>query len=295
MPDIARPAGPRPVASILVTGATGNLGREVVARLQARDAHVRRFVRPAADFDQDPNIETATGDLTDRVTVRAALAGVETLVLIWPLLEAAPARVVMEELAETAPRIVYVSSTAIDDDAPRQSDPIVQTHKDMETMLADAGLRPRVLRSDTLASNVRGWTAQLRAGDIVTGPDIARTAVVDERDVADAIVAAALTNPTQLDRGPYLLTGPELLSRADLVETLGSALRRRLHFDAVPVDLARTRMLTDGRPAALVEALISASRYRPESTLVTDHVERLTGRPATTFARWALDHVADFR
>ncbi|MGW4501349.1 hypothetical protein ACWENR_22385 [Micromonospora sp. NPDC004336] len=44
-----------------------------------------------------------------------------------------------------------------------------------------------------------------------------------------------------------------------------------------------------------MEALISASLHRPESNLITDHVERLTGRPAGTFARWAADHAAEFR
>jgi len=190
---------------------------------------------------------------------------------------------------------VYLSSSAIDDHNADQSDPIVQIHADMEALLQGAGLRPVVLRSDTLASNVRGWAAQLRAGDVVAGPDIARTAVVDERDVADAAVAVLLAHHARLDHGPHLLTGPELLSRADQVARLASALGRRLRFDAVPAELARAHMLADGRPRALVEALISASLHRPESRLVTDHVERLTGRPAGTFARWAVDHAAEFR
>ncbi|MEU9478069.1 hypothetical protein [Streptomyces sp. NPDC048191] len=167
-------------------------------------------------------------------------------------------------------------------------------HEEMEALLRDAGLRPIVLCSDTLASNTRGWIPQVRAGDVVSGPDIARTAVVDERDVADAVVAALLDHHGQLDHGPHLLTGPEVLSRADQVALLGAALRRRLRFQAVSADLARSRMLTDGRPERLVEALIAASLRRPESHRTTDHVERLTGRPAGTFARWAVDHAVEF-
>lgn len=150
------------------------------------------------------------------------------------------------------------------------------------------------LRSDTLASNARGWAAQLRAGDVVSGPDMVRTAVVDERDVADAAVAALLTHHDQLDQGLYELTGPEILSRADQVAHLGAALGRRLRFQALPADLARSRMLANGRPEPLVEALIAASVWRQESNRTTDHVERLTGRPAGTFARWAVDHAAEF-
>jgi len=294
MPDTHHPTGPHRSASILVTGATGNLGREVVQRLRARGAHVRRLVRHRTGADH--GVESTVGDLTDPTVFRAALLDVDAVLLIWPLLDSAPAHDLVAELVAAAPRVVYVSSTAIDDAAARQSDPIVQVHADMEVLLRDAGLRPVLLRSDTLASNARGWAAQVRAGDVIAGPDVAPTAVVDERDVADAAVAVLLAPPhAQLGPDPYLLTGPEVLSRADQVARLGAALRRRLSFQALPPDLARSRMLADGRPERLVEALLAASAHRPDSHRVTDHVERLTGRPAGTFARWAVDHVAEFR
>ncbi|TDD49946.1 NAD(P)H-binding protein [Saccharopolyspora elongata] len=273
--------------SVLVTGATGNLGREVVDRLRTRGVRVRCLSRRPLQ-----GVESVRGDLTDPAVVRSALGGVDAVLLMWPLLDATPAHDLVAELAAAAPRVVYVSSTAIDDEAARQSDPIVQVHSDVEALLGDSGLRWVALRSDTLASNARGWAAQLKAGDVVSGPDIARTAVVDERDVADAAAAVLLADDDQ--RGPYVLTGPEILGRADQVALLGAALGRRLRFEAVPRDLARSRMLADGRPEHLVEALVAASVHRPESRLITDHVERLTGRPPGTFGRWAVDHAADF-
>ncbi|MFG2020748.1 SDR family oxidoreductase [Actinomadura geliboluensis] len=287
MPDADRPASPRLRPTILVTGATGNLGREVAGRLRARGVRVLGLTRR-------PTAGAVVGDLTDRASVRAALDGVDAVFLIWPLLDSAPAHGLVAELAAAEPRVVYLSSTAVDDRAARQSDPIVQVHADMEGLLHNAGLRPVVLRSDTLATNTRGWVPQLRAGDVVSGPDVARTAVVDERDVADAAAAVLLGGHDPSGHGPYLLTGPEVLSRAEQVERLGAALGRRLRFAAVPADAARARMLADGRPAPLVEALIAASVRRPASELTTDHVERLTGRPARSFTEWALDHAAEF-
>lgn len=293
MPDINRPTGTHHRASILVIGAAGNLGSEVVDRLQAHGARVRCLVRRQTGPRSAG--ETVVGDLTDPTVFRAALVGIDAVFLIWPLLDSAPAHKVVAELVAAAPRVVYVSSTAIDDETTRQSDPIVQVHADMEVLLHDAGLRPVVLRSDTLASNALGWVAQLRAGNVISGSDIARTAVVDERDVADAAVAVLLRpHHAQPGHSPYVLTGPEVLSRADQVAQLGAALRRRLTFQSLPTDLARSRMLADGRPERLVEALLAASVCRPESDRITDHVERLTGRPAGTFARWAVDHVAAF-
>jgi uncharacterized protein YbjT (DUF2867 family) len=281
-----------PESTILVTGATGHVGRELVPLLLAGGARVRRLTRNAAD-PGPAGAETVVGDLTDPAAVRAALRGVAAVFLIWPLLDAGPAGALVTEIAAAAPRVVYVSSTAVDDAAARQSDPIVQVHADMEARLRAAGLRPTALRSDTLASNVRGWVAQLAAGDIVSGPDIAPTAVVDERDVAAAAAAVLLGYGDHAGPGPYLLTGPEVLSRAEQVGILGRALRRPLRFEAVPLELARARMLADGRPVALVDALLAASTNRRPSMLVTDHVERLTGRPAGDFAQWAADHAGD--
>jgi uncharacterized protein YbjT (DUF2867 family) len=228
--------------------------------------------------------------------VRESLRGVDTVFLVWPILDTSRADAVLNELTGTDRRVVYLSSSAVDDDRVHQTDPIVQVHADMERLLNGSGLWPLVLRSDTLASNVRGWVAQLRAGDVVTGPDIAPTAVVDERDVADAAVTLLLGHDdNNRDNDPYVLTGPEVLSRADLVAHLGAALGRDLRFEAVSAVLAEQKMLADGRPVELVRALVAASMHRPESNRVTDTVQRLTGRPARTFAQWATDHAVEFR
>lgn len=285
------PGARRP--TVLVTGASGNLGQEVVDRLVDREVRVRGLRRrPAAER---PGVEWVVGDLTRRADLRAALTGVDALLLIWPLLDSGPAAGVVAELAARPARVVYLSSTAVDESRPRQSDPIVQVHADMEMLLRRSGLRPVVLRSDTLASNARGWIPQLRLGDDVSGPDIVRTPVVDERDVADAVVAALLAPAGELDDDPYLLTGPESLTRAEQVARLGAALHRPLRFRPLPTELARARMLADGRPGPLVEALIDASLHRPASTRVTADVERLTGRPPRAFSAWAADRAAEFR
>ncbi|MGI5487112.1 NAD(P)H-binding protein [Microtetraspora malaysiensis] len=293
MTEILRPERAPETSSILVTGAAGNLGREIVSRLHACGVRVRGLDRHPVNVR--PGVESVVGDVTDADVLRASLVGVDAVLLMWPLLDSAPARAILPELTGAAPRVVYLSSSAVDDHRARQTDPIVQVHADMEALLEDAGLRPVVLRSDTLASNARGWAAQLRAGDVVAGPEIARTAVVDERDVAAAAVTALLADGDRLGRGPHVLTGPEVLSRADQVAHLGTALGRRLRFEAVPADLARSQMLADGRPAALVEALVAAAKHRPDSDRVTDTVERLTGRRPGTFAQWAADHAPEFR
>ncbi|WP_237532892.1 hypothetical protein [Streptomyces sp. SID8352] len=180
----------------------------------------------------------------------------------------------------------------MDDDAARQSDPIVQVHADMEVLLRDAGLRPVVLRSDTLASNVRGWTAQLRVGDVIAGVDTARTAVVDESDVADA-AAAVLLAPHHAQRAPapYLLTGPEVLGRADQVARLGDALGRRLSFTALPAGPARSRPVPHarGRPSRAVGGGADRRLGAPTGVEARHRSRRAADRPPGPHVR-AMGH-----
>ncbi|MEU9478070.1 NAD(P)H-binding protein [Streptomyces sp. NPDC048191] len=113
MPDVTGPTGSPGRPSILVTGATGNLGREVVDRLRGHGALVRCLVRD--EGGPRPGVERVVGDLADPAAVRAALGGIDAVFLIWPLLDSAPARGLVAELIATAPRVVYLSSTAVDD------------------------------------------------------------------------------------------------------------------------------------------------------------------------------------
>lgn len=296
----------RGVTTILVTGATGNVGREVVARLAAAGVSVRTLVRDARRAPE--GVEAVEGDLAVPATLEPALAGVEAVFLIWPFLTAEGAPPVLDVLERHVRRVVYLSSSGVnaagvnasgvnasgvDSASGRRTDPINQLHADMERLITGSGMEWTVLRADTIASNTRGWAAQIRDAGVVRGPEIAPTAVVDPRDVA-AVAARVLAGGGHTGQ-TYVLTGPEVIGRADQVRAIGEAVGRPLRFEKVPVEEARARMLADGRPPALVEALLSAAGTRARSGVVTTTVEQLTGAPARTFAQWAADHAADFR
>jgi uncharacterized protein YbjT (DUF2867 family) len=148
------------------------------------------------------------------------------------------------------------------------------------------------LRSNTIASNARGWAGQIRSTGVVRGPDIPATAVVHERDLASVAALALTTNGLAGEQ--LVLTGPAVVSRAEQVAALGVAIGRELRFEAVAAEDARSQMLADGRPAALVEALL-ANAGRPPSGLITATVEELTGVPARSFGEWAEEHAGEFR
>jgi uncharacterized protein YbjT (DUF2867 family) len=281
------------MAKILVTGATGNVGRAVTARLVAAGADVRTFVREARVHRFPDGVEVAEGDLSAPETLDRALTGIEAVFLIWPFLTAGGAPAVVAAIARTARRLVYLSSSGVNDAAERQTDPINQLHADMESLIEASGLEWTILRANTIASNTLGWAGQIRSGNVVRGPDIASTAVIDQRDVA-AVAARVLTGDGYAGT-TYVLTGPQVLSRAEQVRLIGAAIGRPVRFEKVPVPIAREQMLADGRPPALVEALLASAETRPASQVVTSAVEQITGTAARTFGEWAADHADAFR
>ncbi|MDI3387588.1 NAD(P)H-binding protein [Streptomyces sp. B-S-A8] len=278
---------------ILVTGSTGNLGREVVARLDAYETPLRALVRDPGTARLPDGVAVATGDLSAPGGLEDAVKGCGTVFLIWPFLTTEYAPAVLDVLTRHVRRVVYVSSSGVAEHTRRQSDPINQLHADMEQLIASSGLEWTFLRADTLASNARAWAGQIRSTRTVRGPDIAPTAVVHERDVAE-VAALALTGDGHAG-ARHVLTGPQVLSRADLVRAVGEATGVPARFEPVSVEVARERMLADGRPPALVEALLAAAADRPASGLVTSTVQDLTGAPARTFRSWAEEYAYLFR
>lgn len=280
---------------ILVTGATGNAGRQVVRHLLDRGVAVRGVAR-------DPGraagaLQVVAGDLGKAESLAGALGGVETVFLVWPFLTTEGAPAVLDLLKRHVRRVVYLSSSGVRDGAERQTDPINQLHADIEALIEGSGLEWTVLRSNTIASNALGWAGQIRTTGVVRGPDIAATAVIHEGDIG-AVAARVLTSPGH-EGARHLLTGPEVVSRAEQVQAIGDAIGRVLRFEPVALDVARERMLADGRPPALVEALLASAESRPESRpesrLVTTAVENLTGTPPRPFTTWAHDNARAFR
>jgi len=281
------------MSEVLVTGATGNVGRQIVVQLLATGTAVRALARDPELAELPEGVKVAGGDLSQPDTLEGALTGSDTVFLIWPFLTTEGAPAALEAIAQHAGRIVYLSSSGVNEDAERQTDPINQLHADMERLIEMSGMEWTFLRSDTIASNARGWAEQIRTTHVVRGPGIAATAVIHERDVA-AVAVHALTEDGHAGM-KYVLTGPQVLSRAEQVHMIGEAIGQPTHFEKVPVEVARQQMLADGRPPALVEALLAGAETRPESNLVTSAVEEITGTPARTFRSWTEEHADDFR
>ncbi|MFF3847844.1 NAD(P)H-binding protein [Streptomyces sp. NPDC002328] len=276
--------------TVLVTGATGSVGRHVVEGLRAAGVAVRALTRDAAAAGLPEGVEVVEGDLTRPGTLRAALHGVERLYL-FPVPQTAREVVAAAKDAGVRRIVVLSSSSVLDESGDNHSG---EHHRAVERAVQESGLDWTFVRPDEFASNVLWkWGETIRAESVVRAPyGDARRVLVHEADVA-AVAVAALLEDGHTGRA-YVLTGPEAISQADQVRAIGRAAGREIAFEEVTPDEARVLM---GRamPAPVVEMVLG---YLAEAVLdppaVVDTVERVTGVPARSFARWAADHAGDF-
>jgi uncharacterized protein YbjT (DUF2867 family) len=279
---------------VLVTGATGRIGRMVIDQLIDANVPVRALTRrPEAAASLPANVEVVTGDLTEPASLDAGLRGAGAVFLVWT---APPATVpaVIERVAAPARRVVFLSSPH---QTPhpffRQPNPMAVLHADVERLIAAAGVESVILRPGMFASNCLSWWAgAIRAGDVVRWPyAAAETAPVDDRDVA-AVAARTLYEDGHAG-GDYVLTGPESLRQAEQVRIIGEVLGRGIKFEELSPDEFRRE--TEGSwPSPVVDMLLAAwgaTMGRP--AYVTSTVADVLGS-ARTFREWVTDHAASF-
>jgi uncharacterized protein YbjT (DUF2867 family) len=271
--------------TIVVTGATGNVGRPLVSELAAAGARVRAVTRTpeAAGF---PDGVEAVYSAVD------ALPGATAVFLNSRALGGDLADVVARARRSGVTKLVALSAINADDDFSRQPSRFRgDRNKEVEQLAVDSGLDWVSLRPAVFASNFVGmWSAQVRAGDVVGGPYAAASAApIVETDIAAVAAQALLTDELVGQRIP--LTGPQAFTNSELVETIGTVLGRPLRYLEVPADVVRQRFIGLGLGAEFADAytaMLAEALDKP--ALVTREVEKITGRPATTFAQWVTEH-----
>jgi uncharacterized protein YbjT (DUF2867 family) len=282
------------VAPVLVTGATGRVGRAVVDVLIDAGVPVRALTRRPEAAALPASVEVVTGDLTVPESLDAALQGAGAVFLVWTV-PAATAAAVVERLATYTRRVVFLSSPH---QTPhpffQQPNPMAVLHADVERLIAAAGLESTIIRPGMFASNALFWWAPaIRAGDAVRWPyGAAQTAPIDDRDVA-AVAAATLYQDGHAG-GDYVLTGPESLSQAAQVDIIGEVLGRRITFQELSPEEFRSE--TEGSwPRPVVDMLLAAwGATMGEPALVTSTVSGILGSAPRSFRRWAADHATAF-
>jgi uncharacterized protein YbjT (DUF2867 family) len=281
---------------LLITGATGNVGRELVEALHGQGAKIRVLVRdPARASGLPERAERAVGDLDRPGTLRPAFDGVERLFLLTPgigLDHAAHA--VAAAKAAGVRHIVHLSSFNV------LGDPMAamgRWHHDREEMIRASGIPATFLRPGGFMTNALDWLATIQADGFVLDPvGPGRYAPIDPADIA-AVAALALTEDGHQGK-KYVLTGEEMFTVAEQVQILGAAIGRDLRVREVTTaaEAVRSRF-PDGAPPALAEAITEGFTLMRADTVGfrTDTVRRLLGRTPKTFADWCTRNAHRFQ
>ena len=286
---------------IVVTGATGQAGSEVVRALAARGDRVRAFVRDPglARRKLGEHVELAVGDLADPRSVRAALDGAGTLFLSCA---DDPRRVGWETSAIDAAvaagvrRIVKLSAVGAEPGSPVT---FWDWHGQVEEHLRASGTGWVILRSSWYMSNLLAAAAQVAAeGRLYAPAGQARVAMIDPRDVgaaAAALLLARAASPGH-EGQTYLVTGPEAITFAQVAAGLSAATGRGIEFTDIPGEAAEQAMIAGGVPAFAAGQIVRifAQLRQGADRRVTATVQALTGSAPRDFAAFARDHARLF-
>lgn len=284
---------------ILVTGATGATGSEVVRQLAARGVPVRALVRDPAKAGAIaalPGVTLVKADLADPQSLAAALVGIERAYLVT---SPDPAQVALHsnffKAAKAAGVKHIVRHSGLGADVGSAIN-LGRWHGESERELEASGIAWTHLQPHLFMQFFHNHAASIREQGVFYAPlGDAAVSMVDLRDIAAAAVVA-LTEPGHEGRR-YAITGPAAVSFAEAAATLSAALGKPVQYIAVTPDQAREAMLGSGMPAWLASDLANMFGYfaTGQAAFVSPAVAQLTGTPGRSFADFVRDNLAAFR
>lgn len=279
---------------ILITGATGNIGKQLIPLLLEHGEPIRVFVRDESKVAHlGACVESVVGDLDKPETLLRAVKGVERIFLVT--YETRQDINVLEAAKRARVQHIVKLSTL---EATEHKIQVGKWHYEREELIRASGLDWTFLRPGMFMSNSIDWWAESIKGQanvFFPGGKKGKVAPVDPRDVAK-VAAAALTQPGH-HRQAYELTGSELFTIGEMVQVISRVLGKPIQYVDIPPIAAKLFMLKTGMDKTLVNALMEmlASLRKNEGAIVTDTVQRVTGRPPRTYEEWCHENVESFR
>jgi uncharacterized protein YbjT (DUF2867 family) len=284
---------------ILVTGATGLNGRELIARLSARRVPVRALVRTpgkAEALAALPGVEIVAGDMARPETLASALRGVDRAMLISssdPMMFEVQANFIDAARRAGVKHVVKLSGIMPALDSPFR---FARMHAEIEHKLEDSGMAYTHLRAgEFMPAYFRQVPAIVSKGMFFLPMEDARIASVDVGDIAE-VAALALTDAGHEGK-TYPLTGPEALTMAEVAQKLSSATGKTIRYVNVTPEEAKSAQRAAGLPEYMVDALaeLFAERRKGKESAVSAVIPTLLGRSATSFDEFAAKNAAIFR
>ncbi|MEC3980496.1 NAD(P)H-binding protein [Amycolatopsis sp. H20-H5] len=278
---------------ILITGATGSVGRAATGLLLKEGEKVAAVTRDPARAALPEDALVVEGDPSNPATLTAALGDTEAILLSPRAAGRAVGELLSLAARQGVRRVVVLSATTVEHPAGLAR--FADQFRAVEEIARASGLEWTVLRCADFAANSLAWAPQIRATGSVRGAfGGAASSPIHERDIAEVAVRA-LRDSVHTGQS-YLLTGPESLTQQDKVRLIGEAIGADLHFEELPPEQIRLGMLAAGLPEDVPERLLgSLADYAKAPGPTSDAVAQVLGRPAATFADWAADNAGAFR
>jgi uncharacterized protein YbjT (DUF2867 family) len=284
---------------ILVTGATGLNGKELLRLLSARGIAVRALVRNPARAEAIaalPNVEIVQGDMARPETLAEALHDVDRAMLISSsdpsMLE------VQSNFIEAARKAGVRHVVKLSGIMPELNSAFrfARMHGEIERRLEASGMTFTHLRAgEFMPAYFRQAPAIAAKGAMFLPMEDARIASIDVGDLAE--IAARVLTGSGHEGKIYPLTGPEALTMTEVAARLSVATGKTIRYVNVPPEDARKAQLAAGMPPYLADALFElfAERRNGKEAKVWPDAEALLGRPPTSFDEFARRNAAVFR
>lgn len=280
---------------ILVTGATGTVGREVVAQLLAAGQPVRGMTRNPAQAKFDPRVEAVQGDFADADSLAKAVDGTDRVFSLTLGPQTGSHESALAVAAKKAGVRHIVKLGAMGGDGETRN-AIRRWHEEGEQAIRDSGIPWTVVRPGRFMSNALHWRESIRRhGKVFSNYGDGKLPSVHPCDIA-AVAVRALTSDDY--RGKALeVTGPVALSIAEEVAILSNALGVPIEYVSITDEAARKDMERANMPAYIIDGLLPFAEFvrSGKAARVFPTVEEVTGRPALTFAHWAREHAPAFQ
>jgi len=283
---------------ILVTGATGNNGVEILKRLSGRKERIRAMIRKDNQISGttlNSELEFVQANFEDVASLRNALSGVQRAFLVTnssERVEELQLRFVSLARESGVKHIVYLSQLHASVDSPLR---FLRYHAVVEEAIRASGMSHTILRPNLYMQGLLMIGRSIASeGRFFAPADDARVSVVDVRDIA-AVAVAALTQ-TRHENKTYDITGQEALTHAEMAAQLSQALDRAVTFVDVPEEEFRNALRAFHMPDWQADGLIEdyAHYRRGEASDISSAVQRVTGEASRPFSAFARDYKAAF-
>ena len=284
---------------ILVTGATGTIGKDVVKGLKAKGEQVRAMIHnpeKAPLATREPGVEYVTGDLEKPESVIAALRGVEKAFLLSPEDPRMPE--LHGKFAAAAKdaglrHLVRLSILPANPDAPL---PIAKWHGEADRLLMESGVPYTILRpAYFMQNNLRSARTIAAEGAIYGAMGDGKVGHIDTRDIAE--VAVTVLTSEGHEGQSYPLTGPESLSMAEVAARLSTALGKPVKYVDLPPDKAKAGMMAMGMPDWRADAWVKLGGMiaMGKADMATPAVKDILGREPHNIDQFAAEYAQAFR